>query len=753
MATIIQSSAHKRQQMEQSTGSAASEIALIQPQRSSPEPKQPTVEPLTPIQTEFDTAASMAAKLRLQILINELPDASKQLPSADMLQYYLSQFPSPKRHDLLRFLEMLIQCCKELNATDQYEERQTPVPAAKHAQPSACSDDGLADKTEDSLANFPRSSKDRCEDSQSPAVAQTEHEDSQLFQHVQSGVVPEDIPMSTVEEQCEPEDELDEPEDDQRPPVESTTGVALESMYGLRRTARSSGSWNHLIDIKELAPEQVGEKLYPGGYDVENDHPVEKFVDPLYITRDMPDERGEDIASQDSPWPMLSPLRASTPDEPIAMSEALFSPSTSNGPVTAIPESHDSPSKYTTTTLVGSSRRDTPAQDKGTTPESTISSAMQEPYWTLVTQSDKEFATDSLEQTKDFSISGNSLDTYKHIFISLRGEQRGEKDNITYSDGSEWMGLVESGLQDRQKSSVLYALTAIGFCRWHADQVHLDMQTSGVSLKTATTTVTARILNANESSRDQRRMSMNTHLQRGRKWSKLVDKLSFGILFRYTWALGKANNTSLEQLVSSLQNSPVKMSILRHLEVQLETFLSVGRTNPDVLEQVLTGEKLLDRKLHIRDSTWGFYIDQLDRFNKGRWFGEDTIQLCMRLSDRLSFMRIGSPVAIHDEQTGKALADPLRWAAKHVEDWNVRGGNDHLVCFFPLFLENTHFTLLEINQVDGFIYHYDAAGYKARHIKTACKARFPNLSCVDQKIPGPNDSSSCGPLVVAMPCS
>ncbi|ORY61610.1 uncharacterized protein BCR38DRAFT_411470 [Pseudomassariella vexata] len=133
------------------------------------------------------------------------------------------------------------------------------------------------------------------------------------------------------------------------------------------------------------------------------------------------------------------------------------------------------------------------------------------------------------------------------------------------------------------------------FCRWHADQVQLDMQTSGESLKTATITVTARILDANESLRDQRRRSVNTHLARGRKWSRLVDELSFGILFRHTWALAKADNSSLQQLVSSLQNSTVKMSILRHLEAQLETFLSMGRTNPYILEQVFTREKLLDR--------------------------------------------------------------------------------------------------------------------------------------------------------------
>jgi hypothetical protein len=33
----------------------------------------------------------------------------------------------------------------------------------------------------------------------------------------------------------------------------------------------------------------------------------------------------------------------------------------------------------------------------------------------------------------------------------------------------------------------------------------------------------------------RRRKNLNTHLARGRKWSRLVRELGFGILFKNTW--------------------------------------------------------------------------------------------------------------------------------------------------------------------------------------------------------------------------
>ncbi|KAK6081372.1 hypothetical protein SCUP515_03060 [Seiridium cupressi] len=348
------------------------------------------------------------------------------------------------------------------------------------------------------------------------------------------------------------------------------------------------------------------------------------------------------------------------------------------GAVSTFP--HDSPSKYTATTLVESSHRGTPARGRTITPEATAGRFPNMSCWILVTQSDIDFATESIQQVRDFNASTKAK-------------------------------------------------------------------------------VSARLLSesAPNSTRERLRKRLNVHLTRGRKWSQLVDELGLGILFRHTWDLGKASEVSLQPLILSLKESSVKMMILGHLETQLKDFISRGQTNPDMLERALAKENLLDDllqplgipvevsdlqmlmrrsnptdRLHIRGTSCGFYIDELNRLNEAQWFGEDLIQICLNLAEKLPAMRVGFPVVIHDRHEGKPLAEPFRWASKRIERWNSARAGDRLVCFFPLFLENNHFTLLEINQMDQSIYHYDSAKYGSGHIKEACKIQFPNLRYADQ---------------------
>ena len=53
--------------------------------------------------------------------------------------------------------------------------------------------------------------------------------------------------------------------------------------------------------------------------------------------------------------------------------------------------------------------------------------------------------------------------------------------------------------------------------------------------------VSARILgpkpedNENYKGWERRRKNLSTHLTRGRKWSRLVEELGYGILFKNTW--------------------------------------------------------------------------------------------------------------------------------------------------------------------------------------------------------------------------
>ncbi|RYP02123.1 hypothetical protein DL764_005958 [Monosporascus ibericus] len=828
--------------------------------------------------------------LNLPVLIDGLADASREPPNTDALSQYLSQYPYSKRLDLLRLLEALVQCCKDLRITseDDGAANSEDVPTSSQigevqsgAKDATVSEDELENsqllegvQSEDEAAadsendlKFSQVLKDEESEDENAANSEEDPKSSQSLKEVQSEV--EDTPeredelegsqsveeiqsesksspesqdgrggsqqpagaLSETKNALNSEDKLggsqsleevqtkvenrqkrlanaqsesgDELEDDQRPPAEVPTEVESQAGYELAQTVRSSGVGcvSGLVPrpvtktTEELDIGQPENHFHFDDYGAEKNHANGEFVNPLSTVNDIAGEGQGTDESGDSFWlAPLSPLSDPTSNQTLTVNETTNKSNASNGLARAVlpgvglvgatlqtPQDspskstdttlvdssvQDSPSNSADTTLVKSSPHDTPTKDRATTPENTTSKANEPSYWELVTQSDIDFATESFEQVKNFGVPGNSTATYKHIFLSLRAGQDSTRpqEKTIYSDGTEWVKLVQASFTDEKKSAIFLALAQTGSCQWHEGQAKLESHMLGVPLKTGKQEVTARFLpdNVGKSARDKHRKNINQHLLRGRRWSQLVDQLGFGILFKHSFELGNVVGESLERLVLSLRDNPTKMFILERLDEQMGMFLSDGQTNPTILEQALTEEQLLDdslqplniadkvgalqelirnsspaARLHIRGSTWGFYIDELDRLNEKQWFGEDTIQLCMHLADKLSHMRVGFSVAIHDRHTGKPLHKPFEAVAKRISRWNVAEANDQLVFFFPLFLKSNHFTLLEINQIDRCIYHYDAAGYDTRHVK---------------KPPGPNDGSSCGPLVVVIAC-
>lgn len=72
-------------------------------------------------------------------------------------------------------------------------------------------------------------------------------------------------------------------------------------------------------------------------------------------------------------------------------------------------------------------------------------------------------------------------------------------------------------------------------------------------------------------------------------------------------------------------------------------------------------------------------------------------------------MRVGWSVPIHSTlDTDLLLERRFEKAAAQVSKWREELDELKLVCFFPLLLHDEHFTLLEINDKDGFIYHYNS---------------------------------------------
>jgi hypothetical protein len=103
------------------------------------------------------------------------------------------------------------------------------------------------------------------------------------------------------------------------------------------------------------------------------------------------------------------------------------------------------------------------------------------------------------------------------------------------------------------------------------------------------------------------------------------------------------------------------------------------------------------------------------RLRQGEWFDAWTIMAAMQISDKPVFVRHGYSVPLDEPGRNgrmKPVKSPLAgWARKmiklHNEAKEMFGDATRLVYFCPLNHQNMHFTLLEINEQEEVIRHYD----------------------------------------------
>ncbi|KAF4468233.1 hypothetical protein FALBO_4852 [Fusarium albosuccineum] len=412
---------------------------------------------------------------------------------------------------------------------------------------------------------------------------------------------------------------------------------------------------------------------------------------------------------------------------------------------------------------------------------------------TLLEQSVVDFIAERYQQIWQFSLPGNSPDTYKALFDSLRIEADNEE---VWSDGSRWMALVKAGDSDRCMGSIRYALTACGFARWHKSQVVWLERAAGMATQKATNAVFERMLGhrpekagAEQEGWKRQRQRLSTHLTRGKKWLRLLDAFGWGILFKDAWDLVKSRDVELDILIQEGPHQLQKMAILRLLEEQMTSLLSTGKTNPEEFRQQLveegfldpctapsaTGDEELDAfleevrgssmsdRLVIRHANFQFDIASLQRLGSTRWLNDDIILACLHLSSKLPFVRVGFSIPIHRQtRAGGAIPRPFERAAQQISEWHAsqQEGDSHaespLVCFFPLFQRHNHFSLLEISERDGKIYHYDSmSSGKNADVKMACNKEFPGFQYVEKgkrEVTQQTDAHSCGPFVIKNGC-
>ncbi|KAI1406969.1 hypothetical protein F5Y13DRAFT_143154 [Hypoxylon sp. FL1857] len=393
----------------------------------------------------------------------------------------------------------------------------------------------------------------------------------------------------------------------------------------------------------------------------------------------------------------------------------------------------------------------------------------------MVTQSFRDFARDSLEQVEQFKLPAEKENTYREIFAMLK---RAHPDEVKWSDGSQWKALAEAGYQERQRGSIRYALTAIAFSRWHQDQVQFLHHPPQIAARE----ISKRIIgvtpegDSEKAAWERRRKGLTTHLTRGRKWARLVKDLGFGILFKNAWILAKSTESSLAELVSHPTGDSAKMCVLRLLEKQMDMLLEEGRTQPALLRQALEDHDMLsalpphtpmsdeitrlqeemrhstpNSTLSVRGTNLRFDIDILSQLHDTEWFSEELIMLCLFLTDKSPHVRVGFSIPIHKQnRVREMMPQPFERAALQIKEWNDLDSQYEHTCFFPLFQYGNHFSLLEINQREGFIYHYDSQRKGPRKdLKKACKYQFPAMRYADEMAPRQLDTFSCGPLVVA----
>lgn len=124
------------------------------------------------------------------------------------------------------------------------------------------------------------------------------------------------------------------------------------------------------------------------------------------------------------------------------------------------------------------------------------------------------------------------------------------------------------------------------------------------------------------------------------------------------------------------------------------------------VKQSISSDAHPQSKIGVSEHT--FEIDSLLKLKPHACLNQDIIIACLHLSDKLNFIRIGWSVGIHQQiRPDVPMPSPFEKAAKKVEEWYEELGRS-LVCFFPLYQHENHFTLLEINYREGSIFHYDS---------------------------------------------
>ncbi|KAN0068072.1 hypothetical protein V8E54_008718 [Elaphomyces granulatus] len=251
---------------------------------------------------------------------------------------------------------------------------------------------------------------------------------------------------------------------------------------------------------------------------------------------------------------------------------------------------------------------------------------------------------------------------------------------------------------------------------------------------------------AAKKARIAQRKHFHTQLARGRKLKeKLVKGLGLGILLNpKIWEYVKMDMGELEVLVGNIRADTKRVRLLDILGQQLRLLIT-DKPNLGSLLSALKAEALVseedygDLKLTFAleaepmpTSSLDTAVDSLiaevsnkvfdkpvveiscDTFNqlrRGEWLDNWMVFAGIQMSDKSYFVKCGYSIPFNAPfgRTGG-----MRYAPRPLAGWRKaieaqkQYGQNILVHFRPLNINSNHFTLLEINEREKVIYHYDS---------------------------------------------
>ncbi|KAL7917341.1 hypothetical protein ACQKWADRAFT_306991 [Trichoderma austrokoningii] len=402
----------------------------------------------------------------------------------------------------------------------------------------------------------------------------------------------------------------------------------------------------------------------------------------------------------------------------------------------------------------------------------------------LMEQSAKDLIKEAGQKIKNLKPGRDLNPACKAIVESLFDKECGSGSKwseLEWSSGLNWLSLVNAARAEKEKGTIKFVITAMGFENWHTSQ---SLLYKDLPMQTARSRVTKRLLGpkpANDCGEwSNTKDYISTYLSRGKKWGKLVKHLGVGILLKGVWKLGKSAEANIDRMIEVVESDEEKMTVLRILSDQLMHLIEDGQTNPaefkhelqiafphfkisgllppdpipsaaevDSLYQAISKSATTGR-LAIGTSSYELEVAELQRLQGKKWLSAELIFACLYLSDRCPYVRIGLCIPIHQESRSEIpMERPFYRASKMIQAWKNKV-KSKLVYFFPLLLKNSHFTLLEINEREGYIYHYNSIRGENEDVKNACEREknFSEFIFCEQEAIQQNDGHSCGLMVI-----